>query len=63
VTREAPETWQGQLGRIKPSQLAPLIDDEATLCFVCGPETMVAEVPRALMELGIDRARVRLEEW
>ena len=27
VTREAPETWHGELGRIKPSQLAPLIDD------------------------------------
>ncbi len=63
VTREAPETWQGERGRIKAAQLAPLIDDTATLCFVCGPEAMVAEVPRALMELGIDRARVRLEEW
>ena len=50
-------------GRITPIQLAPLIDDPATLCFVCGPETMVADVPRMLMELGIDRARVRLEEW
>lgn len=63
VTREAPETWQGERGRIKAAQLAPLIDDTATLCFVCGPEAMVAEVPRALMELGIDRSRVRLEEW
>jgi ferredoxin-NADP reductase len=63
VTREAPETWHGERGRITPSQLAPLIDDAATLCFICGPETMVAEVPRALMELGIDKARVKIEEW
>ena len=40
-----------------------LIDDPATLCFVCGPETMVADVPRMLNELGIDRTRVRVEEW
>ena len=63
MTREAPETWHGERGRITPSQLAPLIDDPATLCFVCGPETMVAEVPRMLTELGIDRTQVRVEEW
>ena len=68
VTREAPEATVGafsktERGRITLSQLAPLIDDPATLCFVCGPETMVADVPRMLTELGIDRTRVRVEEW
>ena len=63
VTREAPDTWQGARGRITSSELAALVDDPATLCFVCGPETMVAEVPRMLTELGIDRGRVRVEEW
>ena len=64
VTREAPDTWQGERGRIKPSQLAPLIDDAGPRSASSAvPETMVAEVPRVLMELGIDRARVRLEEW
>ena len=63
VTREAPDTWHGARGRITSSELAALIDDPATLCFVCGPETMVAAVPRMLTELGIDRGRVRVEEW
>jgi ferredoxin-NADP reductase len=68
VTREPPEAAVGafsktERGRITLAQLAPLIDDPATLCFVCGPETMVADVPRMLAELGIDRARVRVEEW
>lgn len=63
VTREAPDTWQGARGRIASSELGALIDDPATLCFVCGPETMVAEVPRLLTELGIERRRVRVEEW
>jgi ferredoxin-NADP reductase len=63
VTREAPDTWQGARGRIAASELGALIDDPATLCFVCGPETMVAEVPRMLTELGIERRRVRIEEW
>ena len=61
--RSARDAGKASVGRITPSQLAPLIDDPATLCFVCGPETMVADVPRMLMELGIDRARVRVEEW
>jgi NAD(P)H-flavin reductase len=63
VTREAPDTWHGARGRITSSELAALIDDPATLCFVCGPETMVADVPRMLTELGIDRGRIRVEEW
>jgi ferredoxin-NADP reductase len=68
VTRETPEATattfsKAERGRITLSQLAPLIDDPATLCFVCGPETMVADVPCMLSELGIDRSRVRVEEW
>ncbi len=58
VTREAPGT-----GRVGLTQLAPLVDAGDTLCFVCGPESMVAEVPRMLLELGIDRGRIRVEEW
>jgi ferredoxin-NADP reductase len=63
VRESAPTLSRAERGRITPSQLAPLIDDPATLCFVCGPETMVAEVPRMLVELGIDRSRVKVEEW
>lgn len=63
VTREAPEAWGGQRGRIGRSQIAPLVDDPETLCFVCGPESMVADVPPMLLELGIDRSKVRVEEW
>jgi len=71
VTREASDAPLGagttlsraERGRITLAQLAPLVDHPATLCFVCGPETMVADVPRMLTELGIDRGRVRVEEW
>jgi ferredoxin-NADP reductase len=68
VTREGPEATVGafsktERGRITLPQLAPLIDDPATLCFVCGPETMVSDVPRMLTELGIARERIRVEEW
>jgi ferredoxin-NADP reductase len=63
ATRDVPDNWRGERGRITRAQLAALVDDPATLCFVCGPATMVDEVPRMLQDLGIDRSRIRLEEW
>jgi Na+-transporting NADH:ubiquinone oxidoreductase subunit NqrF len=39
------------------------VEDPATLCFVCGPASMVADVPLILRELGIDRTRILLEDW
>jgi ferredoxin-NADP reductase len=65
VTREtsATESEHFARGRISVGQIAPLVDDPATLCFVCGPESMVAAVPQMLLELGIERARIRIEEW
>ena len=57
------ETWRGERGRITPRSSRPCVDDPATLCFVCGPAAMVDEVPRMLMELGVDGSRIRIEEW
>ena len=54
---------RAERGRIGLAQLAPLVDDPATLCFVCGPESMLADVQPMLVGLGIDPARVRTEEW
>ena len=63
ATREMSPRWRGDRGRIVGPQLAKLVDDPATLCFVCGPIPMVAEVPLILEQLGIDRNRIRLEDW
>jgi ferredoxin-NADP reductase len=63
ATREIPDRWHGARGRIVAAQLAPLVEDPATLCFVCGPAAMVSDVPPMLEELGIDRTRIRLEDW
>lgn len=63
ATREPAEGWRGGRGRITVSHLKPLVDDAATLCFVCGPGTMVHDVPLFLQELGIDQRRIRIEEW
>jgi ferredoxin-NADP reductase len=64
ATRDVTDRWKGERGRITKAQLAPLIDNPAaTLCFVCGPAAMVDEVPKLLCELGLDKARIRVEEW
>jgi propane monooxygenase reductase component len=66
VTREAPDEWRvskAQHGRVGLAQLSPLVDDPATLCFVCGPESMVADVAPMLEQLGIARNRIKVEEW
>ena len=64
VTRDAgPGNWEGTRGRITRSDLGPLVHDGRTLCFVCGPQALVDEMPLLLQELGVPRERVRVEEW
>jgi ferredoxin-NADP reductase len=63
VTREAAETWEGTRGRISQADLAPLVHDQETLCFICGPPALVADIPKLLGELGVETSRVRIEEW
>jgi ferredoxin-NADP reductase len=63
VTRESADGWTGTRGRIGPGDLAPLIHDPATMCFICGPPALVQEIPRQLEELGVPRHRIRVEEF
>lgn len=63
VTRPVGSDWRGARGRIDRTELQPLIHDPATLCFICGPPSLVEEMPRLLHELGIARARIKIDEW
>jgi ferredoxin-NADP reductase len=64
ITRDSiAEGWPGARGRIGRTELETLVHDPATLCFVCGPPALVAEMPRLLEELGVSRNRIRVEEW
>lgn len=63
VTRDAPDSWQGVRGRIGRSQLEAAITGAAPLCFVCGPDSLVEDVPRHLAALGISPARIYTEHW
>jgi CDP-4-dehydro-6-deoxyglucose reductase, E3 len=64
VTRDvSPGDWAGTRGRITVRDLQPLVHDGHTLCFVCGPPSLVHEMPQVLQSLGVSRDRVRIEEW
>lgn len=64
VTRDAaPGDWSGRRGRITRADLKPLVHGGGTLCFVCGPPSLVDEMPQVLRSLGVPPERVRVEEW
>jgi ferredoxin-NADP reductase len=63
VTREAADDWTGARGRIRTADLAPLIHHPETVCFICGPRSLVEEMPKLVGELGISAGRIRIEEW
>jgi len=62
VTRATRAAWTGARGRVDREALQELVCDPATLCFVCGPPALVADMPELLTEIGVPRTRIRLEE-
>jgi ferredoxin-NADP reductase len=63
VTRAATEGWLGRQGRIDVKCLDGLIDRGDTLCFVCGPPSLVGELRPQLRELGVEDDQIRIEKW
>jgi NAD(P)H-flavin reductase len=63
VTRPTDTDWTGPRGRLKREALEELVHDPATLCFICGPPTLVDEMPKILADLGIPPERIKIEEW
>jgi NAD(P)H-flavin reductase len=64
VTRDQDASWSGQRGRIGRSHFEAVLHEPAdTLCFVCGPEPLVAESVATLKALGVPDAQVRTEQW
>ena len=40
-----------------------LINPGETLCFVCGPPSLVGELRPQLRELGVEDDQIRIENW
>ena len=54
--------WRHARGRAGAEHLAALATPKTT-CFICGPPSMVTDVPQALMALGVPREHIRTEDW
>ncbi len=63
VTRDEPADWSGARGRIGRAHLEQLVTDPETLCFLCGPPALVHAVAPILRAIGVDPARIRMEQW
>lgn len=63
ATRDAPPGWRGHRGRVSQQRLEPMLTDPATLCFICGPASMLVEVPPLLTGLGVASHRIKMEAW
>jgi NAD(P)H-flavin reductase len=64
VTRDEDTSWGGRRGRIGRNHFeAVLHAPKATLCFVCGPPSLVSESTATLKELGVPDGLIRTENW
>jgi len=63
VTRDDTR-WSGRRGRIGRDHFEAVLHAPAdTLCFVCGPASLVDESVATLQALGVPESRIRTESW
>jgi ferredoxin-NADP reductase len=63
ATRHSGGAWDGGYGRLSRAMLEEAVISPETLCFVCGPEALVHDVPGMLRDIGLPLERIRVEEW
>jgi ferredoxin-NADP reductase len=56
------EDWAHARGRTGIEHLSDFVKPR-TMAFVCGPPAMVADLPGALVLLGVPRDRIRTDDW
>ena len=63
VTGQTTDAWEGIRGRIATEALARALPSTDAVCYLCGPPSMVEDVPPLLRQLGVPSSHVRTEEW
>ncbi|HEU5258733.1 MAG TPA: FAD-binding oxidoreductase [Vicinamibacterales bacterium] len=64
VTRDDGSAWDGKRGRIGRGHFEAVLHEPAsTLCFICGPSSLVSESAATLRDLGVPDALIRTEGW
>jgi CDP-4-dehydro-6-deoxyglucose reductase, E3 len=56
------EEWAHARGRARAEHFLDLVSP-AAMAYVCGPTAMVADLPPALVALGLPRERIRTDDW
>ena len=56
------QDWRHARGRAGDHHLAELATAR-TMAFICGPPSMVTDIPQALIRLGIPREQIKTEDW
>ena len=56
------QDWRHARGRAGDRHLADLATPR-TMAFICGPPSMVTDIPQALMRLGVPREQIKTEDW
>jgi NAD(P)H-flavin reductase len=63
ITR-ADADWDGVRGRLRRCHVEAFLGNRHdTLCFICGPPSLVSDTQVILADLGVPREAVRTEEW
>ncbi len=64
LTRETPEGWRGECGRISHEMMKKHVPDAQEFdWWVCGPPGMVKAVRECLASLSVDPKKLRMEGW
>lgn len=64
LTRERPQDWKGELGRIDKHLLKKYVDyvSEAVI-FVCGPVAFTKAMKETVLKLGANKNKIKIEGW
>jgi len=63
LTREAPEGWQGEIGRIDADMLKRYDGGENAVYYICGSPIFVSAMENLLAELKVPKERIRTERF
>ena len=64
ITREAPEGWMHEIGRINAQMMKNFLPDFVENTFYsCGPPTLIDAMFAMLKELGVPEDRLKREKW
>jgi len=62
VTREH-EGWTGRVGRLDEAAFGESLENPKALYYLCGPDEMIREIRKLLLDRGAAPEAVRSERW